>query len=199
MIRVQGAGFYDGEDLSALQCQDVYRRATRSSILADIAVEKALQSGRPLGRLGLVLGTSHGELERTYDFLKEIYETDTARPLFFQNSLHQATLGFLTKRHSIVDTALSLTCGVESGNKALETAVDILNSNWVDACLVVGVDAYFPIVDLLYPSGKISEGAGALLLTKENGVLLSELNLRSNPTGLRNYDSNAIEKLARSL
>jgi hypothetical protein len=217
---VVGAGFYDGRSLSAFQDQAEFRRATRNQILAYIAVEESFElciahREKITSKLGMVVATGHGELEVTRDFLGELRRSGTARPLLFQNSLHNATLGFLTKMFQIRGPALTVSQDFLSGESALQAAQLLLMDGALEYCLVVGVDTKVRSLEKVMarwypPEVLLNEGAGAILLANEVGLKnlgspagafqISEPKIQTEGALPHLfYDSDAIELLARQV
>lgn len=211
---ILSAGLYDGRSLEEMQNQAEFRRATRNQIFAYLAIQAVLEPHAArlstiLPRLGLVVGTGHGELAVTKDFLGELGKSGVARPILFQNSLHNATLGFLTKAFSVMGPALTVSNLFFSGENAIDLATVLLESGDVDYCLAVGVDGLVPelapSLRECYPHGtRLGEGAGALLLSRREisgcqAFLLAELTYgQGTPVpGVDFYDANGIEIIAR--
>lgn len=202
-MKILSAGYYKGEVPPELLREPDFRRASRNQIMTYLAVKECLKAVPQVvlenrERVGAVLGTSHGELESTVSFLSELGTSGTARPLFFQSSLHHSTLGFLTKLFSLTGPSLTVSHGPRSGEDALAVAQLLLHSA-VDVCLVIGVDALVPKIQeamrAMYPLGTIlKEGAGALLLTRTGEGKQTPQGMRHTPL---HYDSSAVEALAR--
>lgn len=196
-----------------------FRKASRNMCLAYTALENLL-SGLPEGwleserdNLGMVLGTSHGELDHTIQFLKGLGTNGIARPFLFQNSLHNATLGFLSQRLGVCGAGFTVSHRFFSGEDALELAVSLIEDGLLESCLVIGVDSlvegFESLLESIYPrETKLGEGAGAVLLSRNETkeaparAYLTSLRRESAGTIATNggpgyYDSNAIEILAR--
>lgn len=147
---VVGAGLSDAARAKALENDPDFRRATTNVRLAAAAVEAALPAG-DTERLGLVVATGHGELEPTVGFLLELGRSGVARPLLFQNSLHNTVAGFLAQRHRIVGPVVTVSNGALSGEDALDVARTLLLTD-ADRVLVVAVDTFPSSLDELLPS-----------------------------------------------
>ena len=142
--------------------------------MAYLATEKCLKNTpMPFSeireKMAVIVATSHGELESTVGFFEALEMERAARPLLFQSSLHNSTLGFLCKTFSLTGPGLTVSNSTRSGEDALSLA-DTLLFKTVDYCLVVGVDGLVPRIqkafESMYPPGtKTGEGASALLLT----------------------------------
>lgn len=211
-------GFFRGTIPENLSQQAEFRRATRNQMMAYLALQECFQSvpsekwvHNP--RLGIVLGTSHGELDSTVSFLGELGLSGTARPFYFQSSLHHSILGFLTKVFSLTGPSLTVCNCYQSGENALDAA-DLLLEGTVDACLVVGVDALVPkiaepLLSMYPPETRLGEGAGALLIANARGKdqwgNAIACDLRQEKVGAVSdavpslYDSSAIEWVAKRL
>ncbi len=206
---VIATGVYKNESLEALQSMGDFRRATRNMCVAYLSmktcVDKLSTDWQTVQEnLGAVLGTSHGELSATANFLQELALSNTARPLVFQSSLHNATLGFLAKQFVIKGPTLTVSDMYRTGKEAIETAEILLSENIVKFCFVTGIDLIPEhVTDLffkMYPDGKTpKEGAATMLLSNEEGLALlkntkpiAELNIKDHLPSF-NYDSDFIE------
>lgn len=198
-----------------------YRKATRAMVMANRSVEKALE-GFPqeviLKNSGLILGSCHGELEVTMNFLKTMSETGVARPILFQNSLHNSTTGFVSMSLKTNGPLLTVSNLHFTGEDALETAVCLLKAKTCEFCLVTTVEARVPelvegLQETKLRSQYVGEGSGTVLLCGETGLAkldrepLAELlsvecvrhDKKSFVETANYYESNAVERLAQSL
>ncbi len=214
MIYVIAKGIYEKESLENLFSQGEFRRATRNMGIAYLSMKKCVDTvtlhwEKIQSSLGAVLGTSHGELNATAEFLSELAISNTARPLIFQSSLHNATLGFLAKQFGVTGPTLTVSNLEYSGEEALEAAETLLLSNTISFCLVTCCDLIpeklsGPFSDMYPPQKNLKEGAATLLLANEKGI--SEIeglepigNLETlPPKRFSQYDSDYIESLART-
>lgn len=168
------------EDINSIKKAPKFRKATKSMLMSSLAIQRVIepyeQTLKQLGNeIGLFLGTGHGELEATRDFLKRFKGTGYGSPIFFQNSLHNSTVGFLTQQLGINGVSLTTTNSYFSGESALDLAVLSLKQKQISFALVVGVDALVPgleeALNRMYPEGlKLGEGAGAILLCNFKGL-----------------------------
>lgn len=195
-----------------------FRKATRNMMMAFGAAQKAIAGFEgALTDCGFILGSSHGELEVTLQFLKTFAESATARPLLFQNSLHNSTAGFVSLSWRFTGPMLTVSNCYFSGEDAIDAGILMLNENQCRFCLVVGVEAKVPelipgLLDAGLQNENWGEGAGAVLLASPQGVKdlkakpLGEIDsvscshrrgeILEMPTGF--YESNAVEILARA-
>lgn len=194
-----GAGRYDGRPLDTLAAQPEFRRATRNMCFAYLAAMAALEFFSPEGTLGLIVATSHGELEVTLSFLDELRRSGVARPLLFQNSLHNAILGFLARQLGVRGPAITVSDEHDSGENAVRTAELLLATEKIDAVLVVGVDTiprvHESLFHSLYPATP-GEGAGAILLAREGQAAFDLSTTNGGPVPAGYYDSDYVEALA---
>ncbi|MBI3555799.1 MAG: beta-ketoacyl synthase chain length factor [Deltaproteobacteria bacterium] len=221
-IHVVSTGLSRGKDLEALKRQGDFRKATHNMMLAWLSIEEALQ---PLaGRLAMdamVLGSGFGELEVTRNFLKGLAESGLARPLLFQNSLHNATLGFLAMKLALTGPSITVSNRCFTGENCLEAAMLLLQQGQCRSCLVTGVDALIPelapALNAIYPVPvTLGEGAATLLLVNDAGqrqlglpilATLHDVTYDWNATGQADaeifshgyYEADAIEILVERL
>lgn len=160
-----------------------FRKASHAMTLASTALRGIFEDVPTAAypeiahHLGLVVGSSHGELEVTAQFLEHIGNQNIARPLLFQNSLHNSTLGFLTVKYDIRGAAMTVSHGVFSGEDALDCATTLLRSGESELCLALSYDIWIPrlegVRDYFYPAGlKRGGGAAAVLLATGAGMRL---------------------------
>jgi|GEM_PF-1644479 len=167
-------------DLGSLEKDPVFRKATRGMMMAFLAIQRALAPYENKlkdfsGQLGLFLGTGHGELEATHQFLTRFKKSGFGSPTFFQNSLHNSTAGFLTQKLRITGVSLTTSNSYFSGENALDLAALALRRDQILFALVVGVDVLVPglesVFSRMYPNElNLGEGAGAVLLTNLKGM-----------------------------
>lgn len=207
------------QDCEGLRQEPRFRKASTNMLLAFQALDNLMKPWKGLLKdesAGVVLATSHGELETSKEFLKTYDAQGLARPILFQNSLHNSTLSFVTQALAFEGLAVTTSNSFMSGEKALETAALLLNQNVVQVCFVLGVDSIVadlkPIYDALVPTSfKLGSGCGGVLLasaaflqktkTSALGILkgieyLPDV-LSDQTEVIENYyDSNALECLA---
>lgn len=153
-----------------------FRNTTKNMMLAYLALNQIIgASALPQNETGLFVATGHGELEASVDFLKTLAVAGVARPILFQNSLHNSILGFLTRTFSLTGPSLTLSNRFFSGEDALDTAIGFLKNGRINYALVVGVDSIprdlAAILPKMYPHElALGEGAAALLLANENAL-----------------------------
>lgn len=142
-----------------------FRRATFNMRLCAAALE-CLFSQAPAAahpRCGLALATCFGELEATKDFLATLTTQGVARPLLFQNSLHNATIGFLSLHFKIQGPTATLSDRIATGHHALTTALLWISAGLVETAIAIECDS--AVADLPHEALKHG-GATALLLKR---------------------------------
>lgn len=195
-----------------------YRKATGNMLWALDGAQKALQPLEHIDRdlFHLVLGTSHGELETTKEFLNGMENGGAPRPFLFQNSLHNATSGFLAVQLGIKGASVTVSQSQLTGEKTIEAAMLLLHRPTPAFVLTVAVEGHVeslsPATRANYPE-KINLCAGAASIILANKLALEQFNLPSHgqikdvsyesksPRLLEGnyYDSNAIEELIQNL
>jgi hypothetical protein len=89
--------------------------------------------------IDVIFCTGEGELSQTLDFYKNLANGERARPLVFQNSLHNSTLGALSLTVSHIASGTTLSNGDISFEMALDSALASTSSNPI---LIIGTDVY---------------------------------------------------------
>ncbi len=210
------------DDIIDLKKMPEFRKATKNMILSYLAASKVLSylSDRGQYSIGIVVGSGHGELQATNSFCKDYTLYAKSRPIFFQNSLHNSTLGYLANKLQLSGSATSMSNSYFSGEDALDFAIDEIKLDLVDLYLVIGVDCLCDELSTsqqgLYPLNvNLSEGASALLLSSDSfvknhptaplGTLKAvEYSYHEDMDSVKSvnfenfYDSNAIEQIILS-
>jgi len=206
-----------------------FRNTSRNMVLAHTVLGKIFSSHEQLlgflkqSTTGVFVGTSRGELKCSSDFLRSVAVDGIARPILFQNSLHNSILGFITKTYGLTGPSFTLSNRYFSGEDALCLACDLLDAQLIRYALVVGVDTIPLGIEAIFCSTyakdvKISEGAGAVLLTNEQNLgtikgylgpkaIIQDVKYNRTKTALSAmgfdkkdyYDSNAIQELGMAV
>lgn len=182
------------------------RRASAISRFAAVAGLAALEDAKltldaeKAARTALIFAVSNGGVIYTRRFYHEIVESGTqaASPLLFPETVFNAPASHLAAILGITGASYTLVGDGAVGILALKMAEDLLASERLDRCLVVGAeeadwllcDAYrkwrllrsAPIEPFEQPPrGTIlSEGAGALLLSRDGSVQLEKIAAGTN-------------------
>lgn len=210
---VHAVSHFDRKMVESLIPHPDFRRATlnmRLAYAAASALTRKIPTPVPNTRVGLVVGTSYGELQATYDFFSGLAVENIARPLAFQNSLHHSTLGFVSRMLQFLGPGLTVSRDYFTGEDAIDAGVQLLALE-CDYVIVIGVDAVVePLRDLMQArigtELQLAEGAGALLLSREATDALYEIEVLfgKNQAGQvlkasSHYDSDAVEIVAKSI
>ena len=166
-----GAGIFGGNELEAMAPRAEWRKATRNMMMATASIERALGPvpgwmDRAGGETGLVLGSSSGELDTSSEFLVTLSKSKMARPLLFQNSLHNATTGFASIHFKLTGPTFTVSSGKRLPLEALDVARSLLTDGICRACLVTLVEGHKLISGMIGES--VSEGAATVLLAEKD-------------------------------
>ena len=222
-IAIIGMGTAKGKDLASLKAKPEFRKATVNMTSASASQDEALSpfsgelTSENLNSSVLILGSSHGELETTVSFLDYLSQSGVARPLLFQNSLHNSTLGFLTMRLHLTGPALTVSNRFYTGEDCLDLALTLLHERERPFCVVTAVDSRVPQLDIDSLAGPRGEGAATLILTRQetaekkgwaplaylDRIDYSKVLKKADLTGPAGshpaYDSDALERLIEHL
>ena len=131
------------QDVSAELELDSNRKKSANMVLASkILIELLEQTKKQfsLESVNVIFTSSEGELGQTFDFFKNLAQ-GRARPILFQNSLHNSTLGALSLELPHIASGVTLS----NGDICFESAIDMaLASPSPLPVMIVGVDVYNP-------------------------------------------------------
>lgn len=116
------------KDIDPHNLDPAFRRATPSMTLATLATEKLLTTipQVPRSEISFLLGSHFGEISSSLDFLKTYFETQVPRPILFQNSLHNSTVGFATIQLGLTGPALTVSTDHLTTQSVLDLAENAL-------------------------------------------------------------------------
>lgn len=159
------------EPVRALASQPAFRKATEAMRLAYYVCNEVLNGVDDRENLFMIVGSAYGEIGMTKDFLFDLYKSQLARPTPFQNSLHNAILGFLSIQLKVKGPGISLSHGAQTPRDLLEVAQTFLATGEANRCLVCYVDSYMDEfrrqAHFVPDEPTIPEGASALLLSRQ--------------------------------
>ncbi len=128
-------------DIQMKMDADENRKKSVNMVLASEIVKdlwRKLPSDLDLSSLNIIFCSGEGELQQTFEYFRNLAQ-DRARPILFQNSLHNSTLGSLSLELPGITSGIT----VSNGELSFESAVDMaLSSPSPFPFLIVGVDAY---------------------------------------------------------
>lgn len=128
------------------------RRIDRTSLLALAACRVALADagGLPEGadpsRIGLALGSAHGNLADTTLFLDRLFERGAGNPLLFPNLVMNAPLSYASIELGVTGPTAFVTEQEASGEAAIGTGAQLVADGAVDVCLAGAADALDPVL-----------------------------------------------------
>lgn len=99
-----------------------FRRATPNMIASTMVCEKILNNKKPKN-LSIIYATHFGEIAASADYLLSLEKENLAKPILFQNSLHNSTLGFLCIALGQKGPALTISAD-QHMNQAIADAAD---------------------------------------------------------------------------
>jgi 3-oxoacyl-(acyl-carrier-protein) synthase len=148
------------------------RKATRNMIFAYSAFQNAFGGVCPPRVISpataLVVSSPYGEWGATLGFLDALALTQTARPLFFQNSLHHSTAGFLCNQFGITGASVTVSQSEASDQAAWDTALSLLAAGPYEQCWLVSVQTK---IQELPPSMQLFDRAVCAILRRGPALL----------------------------
>ena len=127
-FKLLGQTHLELKDLDPNSLDPAFRRATANMTLATLACEKLLKSipQVPRDEISFLLGSHFGEIKASLDFLKTYHETGVPRPILFQNSLHNSTVGFATIHLGLTGPALTVSTDKLTTQSMFDLAENVL-------------------------------------------------------------------------
>ena len=198
MIKVLGAGTFAAEELVSLSVPPQWRKATRNMIMATTSIERALQQVTGLNvehndLVALVLGSCSGELEATGEFLSTWAKLGMARPVLFQNSLHNASTGFAAIQYKMVGPSFTVSADERTPQECIELARALLVESQARVCIVTLVEGHKVFADALGLSG-VLEGACTLVVSCEPHITDLGLTVRADLASPLSYLANPTQR-----
>ena len=211
------AGPFGQRNYSAFRVPDdalaglpAHPRLRRASAISRFAVAAGLAAladagltidGRMAERIALIFAVANGGVTYTKRFYHDIVETgaDSASPLLFPETVFNAPASHLAAILGVTGASYTLVGDGAVGVLAIQMADDLLRSDTLDYCLIVGAeeadwvlcDAYRkwrlvrsePPIEPFRQSARgtvLSEGAGAILLGREGSIAIDQIQPGSN-------------------
>jgi hypothetical protein len=155
------------QDLIGFSTPPAWRKATRNMVMAVRAMDMALAKvpmvlEGPRSQIGMVVGTNSGEIETSAEFVTTLARTKMARPLLFQNSLHNATTGFAAIHFGLTGAAFTISDGDRTPSEAANLAAMLIREEICTAVVVTLIEVHKLLAD--YIGEQIPEGACTLVL-----------------------------------
>jgi 3-oxoacyl-(acyl-carrier-protein) synthase len=211
------AGPFGQRNYSAFRVPDdalaglpTHPRLRRASAISRFAVAAGLAAladagltidGRISERIALVFAVANGGVAYTKRFYHDIVVTgaESASPLLFPETVFNAPASHLAAILGVTGASYTLVGDGAVGVLAVQMADDLLRSDTLDYCLVVGAeeadwvlcDAYYkwrlvrsePPIEPFLESARgtvLSEGAGAILLGRKGSIAIDQIQPGSN-------------------
>lgn len=175
MTGVISAAAFRGEDLSTFTAPPAWRKATRNMVMAAASIQRALAKVPKVQvagsmRVGFVLGSCSGELDTSVEFLSTWAKSAMARPVLFQNSLHNATTGFCSIQLQQIGPSFTVSSLENTPGECLALAEGLLREGLVDYCLVTLIEGHKFTTEMLGFS-PVLEGACTFVLGRKGRAL----------------------------
>lgn len=174
MLKVLAAATFHERDLASFALPPDWRKATRNMILATASMQRALERVPGLNvtgddQVGFVLGSVAGELETTGDFLATWAKMRMARPVLFQNSLHNATTGFASIHFKLTGPSFTVSSDERTPSECVRMAQSLLQAGLCQVCLVTVIEAH---KSMAAAAGiePLPEGACTLIVANAKGT-----------------------------
>ncbi len=188
------------------------RKKSTNMILCEKVIGQILEE-ITLSEYDLIICTGEGELGQTYSFFSSLASKDHARPIFFQNSLHNSTLGSVSLQIPNIHLGISASNGFISYETGIEMA---LASSSTKPVIIVGIDAYpkelLEVKERIYGNEiKLKSGACGALFLKDStselfkshkGRVLTDICFNTHceaPTSREVFPANGLEDILRKL
>lgn len=115
------------QDFPATAKDPRFRRATINMIGSTLVCEKILRDSsiEISPKLGFIYGSHFGEMTSSTQYLSALENEKIGKPILFQNSLHNSTLGFISIELKIIGPSLTVSGG-KYMNQALIDAAEAL-------------------------------------------------------------------------
>ena len=183
------------------------KRVRRLKRLPRLALSLAIAAHGDTGLFekpsSIFFGTAWGPLSETHDFLSDLFDSNEcfASPSDFIGSVHTAPAGQAAIQFNATGPNITTTGGDYSFEQSLMTA-SLMGESIKGSMLVAGADEFHKELSTLFDpsvrlSGHVSDGGGALCLTRDNVTGCVKISLPFfERTG---NNSNVIQSLINSL
>lgn len=215
MLKILGFHSLRLADIRELTLLNENRKKSPNMLIASVLAKKILAAARSqiaIHDLDLIFCSGEGELQQTFDYFKGLTQ-GLARPILFQNSLHNSTLGSLTLEieHLVAGHTIS------DGDLSFEAAIDMaLATAHARPVLIIGVDVYNEELQRIRSQAHgptvtlVSGGCGALFVPAGHpefaqlkapclrDLTLTQLQASNSPLP-NHYPANGLEVIAEQI
>ncbi len=177
LVKISGFNEMNEAHIPKDLADPVFRKATANMMAAYLVCKKALShfTAEEKKSFALIVSTQFGEVSSSLDFLTTYYDLQIAKPILFQNSLHNSTLGFITIQLGLTGPALTLSADERMDEAINETARGLLSL--VSHVLVCQVDIVPDFVKenyaVAYPHLKNHLGWARAFVISQNDATLA--------------------------
>lgn len=137
------------EQIDLSQIEPHFRKATLNMIAAHHVCQKSVQAFKKshpqldLSQLATLVATHFGEVSSSLEFLTTWHDSQLAKPILFQNSLHNSTLGFVSIQLGLTGPAMTISADIKMDESVFYTAHALLQTTpFVLICYVDMVPTY---------------------------------------------------------
>lgn len=129
-----------------------FRRATPNMIASTLLLEKISSSSQ----MGLIYASHFGEVASSVDFLFTYHHEKMAKPILFQNSLHNSALGFISIALNIKGPCITISSGQIMNSALWSTTAGLFQiCDTVAVCLSDSIpDKYLADYEYCFPQIK---------------------------------------------
>ncbi len=188
-------------DIGQYAREPQYRRATPNMMWTCHALSSLLKRNKEVveefkNECAYIGGSGHGELGATEEYILLLGLQNRPKPIAFQNSLHNSTLGFATHLFGLSGPGLTVSNGWWTVEDQLHLAETLIESGVTKYCIIAVSDIVVPnlkdAIHSIYPSPvELKDFAGVALVGSDTceGVSIVKLNrMDSEASELKSFD-----------
>ncbi len=127
-IRYEGYHEMTESEINLEILDPAFRKATSNMIAAHAVCQKTLAGLTEAQKksLSFIVATHFGEVSSSLEFLTTLKESKMAKPILFQNSLHNSTLGFVSIQLGLTGPCFTLSADEKTDEAVANTAEALL-------------------------------------------------------------------------
>lgn len=195
-MNIRTIGFAEISETQIHSINDpIFRKATHNMIAALKVCEESCShlTEDQKNSLAVVVMTQFGEVSSSLEFLTTLKEQNLAKPILFQNSLHNSTLGFITIHLKITGPALTLSADKNSDQAITNTIKSLLSlTDQVLFCSVDIIPEYLKKnYEMAFPDSKIHLGwARSVIISNSEKTSQSKIHQFSEQYDIEKFSYN---------